>query len=258
MWEWKRIREYDVKGYCLKPKSQETESSVVQHCSGRMSESQWCCCCLVAKSCPTLCDPMDCSMPSSSVLHCLLEFAQIHVHWVSVVSNHLILSTPFFCLLSFLASGSFPVSWLFMSGGRNTEAAASASVLPMNIQAWFPLGLIGLISLQSKGLKSLLQHHNSKASVLRHSAFFMVQLSHPYMTTGKTIALTIWTFVGKVMSLLLNTLSRFVITFLPRSKHLLISWWQSRLPWFWSQNKMCHCLHFFPFYFHGGPAQRGS
>ena len=76
-------------------------------------------------------------------------------------------------------------------------------------------------------LKSLLQHHISKASVLWHSAFFIVQLSHPYMTTGKTIALTRWTFVGKVMSLLFNMLSRLVITFLPRSKHHLISWLQS-------------------------------
>ena len=76
-------------------------------------------------------------------------------------------------------------------------------------------------------LKSLLQHHSSKASILQHSAFFMVQFSHPYTTTGKTIALTRWTFVGKVMSLLLNMLSRLVITFLPRSKHLLISWLQS-------------------------------
>ena len=76
-------------------------------------------------------------------------------------------------------------------------------------------------------LKSLLQHHTSKASILQGSAFFTVQLSHPYMTTGKTIALTRWTFVGKVMSLLLNRLSRLVITFLPRSKHLLISWLQS-------------------------------
>ena len=76
-------------------------------------------------------------------------------------------------------------------------------------------------------LKSLLQYHSSKASVLRHSTFFTVQLSHPYMTTGKTIALTRWTFVGKVMSLLLNMLSRLVITFFPRNKHLLISWLQS-------------------------------
>ena len=90
-------------------------------------------------------------------------------------------------------------------------------------------------------LKNLLQDHNLKASVLQCSPFFMVQLSHPYMTTGKTTALTIWTFVGKVMSLLLNMVSRFVVAFLPRNKHLLISWLQ--LPsteWFWSQeNKIC-------------------
>ena len=130
-------------------------------------------------------------------------------------------------LQSFPASGSFPMSQFFESGGQSTGASASASVLPMNIQDWFPLGLTGLISLLSKGLlKSLLQHHSSKASALRHSPFFMVQLSHPYMTTEKPIALTRWTFVGKVMSLL-NILSRLVIAFLPRSKHLLISWLQS-------------------------------
>ena len=87
--------------------------------------------------------------------------------------------------------------------------------------------MTGLISLQSRTLKSLLQHHSSKASILQRSAFFIVQLSCPYMTTGKTIVLTIWTFVGKVMSLLFNTLSRFVIAFLPRTKCLLISWIQS-------------------------------
>ena len=93
---------------------------------------------------------------------------------------------------------------------------------------WFPLGWTGLISLLSKGLsESLLQHHSSKASVLRCSAFFMVQLSHPYVTTGKTIALTIQTIAGKVMSLLFNMLSRLVIAFLPRSKRLFISWLQS-------------------------------
>ena len=81
--------------------------------------------------------------------------------------------------------------------------------------------------MQAKGLSSLLQHHSLKALILQCSAFFQVQLSHPYMTTGKTIALTRWTFVGKVMSLLFNMLSRFVIACLPRSKHLLISWLQS-------------------------------
>ena len=102
-------------------------------------------------------------------------------------------------------------------------------------------------------VKSLLQHHSSKASILRHSAFFTVQLSHPYMTTGKTIALTRRTFVGKVMSLLLNMLSRLVITFLQRSKSLLISWLQSPSAVILEppKNKVWHCFHCFPIYFPG-------
>ena len=119
------------------------------------------------------------------------------------------------------------MSQLFRSGGQSIGVSASASVLPMNIQDRFPLGWIGCISLQSKGLSSLLQHHSSKASILQCSSFFIVQLSHPYMTPGKTIALTRWTFVSKGMALLFNMLSRLVITFLLRSKHLLISWLQS-------------------------------
>ena len=120
------------------------------------------------------------------------------------------------------------MSQLFAWGGQSIGVSASASVLPMNTQDWSPLGWTGWISLQSKGLfKSLLQHHSSKASILQYSAFFIAQLSHPYMTTGKTIALTRWTFIGKVMSLLFNMLSRLVITFLSRSKHLWISWLQS-------------------------------
>ena len=101
-------------------------------------------------------------------------------------------------------------------------------------------------------LKSLLQHHSSKASILRFSAFFTVQLSHLYMTTGKTTALTRWTFVGKVMSLLLNMLSRLVITFLPRNKRLLISWLQSPSAVILepSQNKIWHSFHCFLNYFH--------
>ena len=112
------------------------------------------------------------------------------------------------CLQSFPASGTFPVSQLFPSGGQSIGVSASASVLPMNIQDCFPLGWTGWISLQSKGLKSILQHHSSKASILQCSAFFIDKISHPNMTTGKTIALTRWTFVGKVMSLLFNMLSR--------------------------------------------------
>ena len=117
------------------------------------------------------------------------------------------------------------MTWFFAAGGQSIGVSASASVLPVNIQDWFPLGWTGWISLLSKWLfKSLLQHHSSKASILWHSTFFIVQLSHPYMNTGKTIALTRWTFVDKVTSLLFNMLSRLVITFLPRSNHLLISW----------------------------------
>ena len=144
----------------------------------------------VAQSCPTLCDPVDCSTLGFPVHHQLLEIA--HVHWVSdaIQPSHP-LSSP--SPLAFNLSrhqGFFPVSQLFSSGGQSIGVSASASVLPMNIQDWFPLGWTGWISLLSKGLSSLLQFHISKASILWHSAFFMVQLSHPYMTTGKTIALT--------------------------------------------------------------------
>ena len=118
------------------------------------------------------------------------------------------------------------MSRLFASGGQSTGASAFALALPSNEYSglisfrtdWFDLlAVLGT-------LKSLLQHHSSKASILQCSAFFMGQLSHPYMTTGKTIALTTWTFVSKVIFLPFNTLSRFVITFLPRRKRLLISW----------------------------------
>ena len=104
------------------------------------------------------------------------------------------------CLQSFPASGSFPMSQSFASGDQNIGVSASASVLPVNIQDWFPLGWTGWISLQSKGLSIPLQYHSSKASILQCSAFFIVQLSHPYMTSEKNIALTRRTFVGKVMS----------------------------------------------------------
>ena len=140
------------------------------------------------------------------------------------------------------------MSQFFASGGQSIAVSASISVLPMNIKDWFPLGWTGWISLLSKGLSRIfLQYHSSKASILQCSGFFRVQLSHPYMTTGKTIALTRWTFVGKVMSLLFNMLSGLVITFLPRSKHLLISWLQSPSAVILVQNqsKVCHC---FPIY----------
>ena len=190
---------------------------------------------------PTLCNSMDCSTPDFTVLHQLLELAQTHIHWVGeaiqTISSSVI---PFsFCLQSFSASGSFLTSCLLASGGQSIGASASASVLPMNIQGWFPLGLTGLISLQSKGLSKVHQHHSSEISVLWCSkrAFFMDQLSHLYMTTGKTIVLTRRTFVCKVMSLLFNMLSRLVIAFLPRSKGLLFHGCSHQLRWFWSPRK---------------------
>ena len=114
--------------------------------------------------------------------------------------NHLILCCPFLLLPSIIPSiRVFPMSQFFTSGGQNIGVSASASVLPMNIQDWFPLGWTDWISWLSKGtLQSVLQHHSSKASILWCSAVFIVQLSHPYMSTGKTIALTRWTVVGKV------------------------------------------------------------
>ena len=171
---------------------------------------------------------MDCSMPGFSVLHHLLELKLKSIESV-MPSNHLILCHPLLLLHSIFPSiRVFSVSQFFPSGGQSIGASASASVLPMNIQGWFPLGWTGWISLQSKGLSRVF----SNTTVQKHQffgtqLFFIVQLSHPYMTTGKTIALTIWTFVGKVMSLLFKMLSRLVIAFLPGNKHLLISWLQS-------------------------------
>ena len=146
-----------------------------------------------------------------------------------MLSNHLILCRPLLLLPSIFSSIRvfsnesalcirWPKYWSF-----------SFNISPSNEHPGlisFRMDLLDLHAVQGT-LKSLLQHHSSEASILRRSAFFTVQLSHPYMTTGKTIALTRWTFVGKVMSLLLNTLSRLVKTFLPRSKHLLISRLQS-------------------------------
>ena len=159
---------------------------------------QVCGCCSVAQLCRTLCDPMDYSMPgfrlSSSPGVCSNSCPWSQWYYPTLTSSVAPFSS---CSQSFPASGSFPVSWLFVTGGWSFGASALVSVLPMNSQGWFPLGLTGLICLLSKGL----QHHSSKALILWCSAFFMVQRSHLYMTTGKTIALTIGTFVSKVMSL---------------------------------------------------------
>ena len=266
------------------------------------------CCSLVAKSCPILSDPLDCSTPGfpvcpspspgactnscqlswwchptilSSVTRfsfCVQSLPDSVQFSFSVVSNsvwphglqharhpcpsptprvysnscplsqwcHPAISSSVtrfsICLQSFPASGSFQMSQLFASGGQSIGVSASISVLPVNIQDWFPLGWTSWISLQSKGLSS------SKSSILQCSAFFIVQLSHPYVTTGKTITLTGWTFVGKVMSLHFDMLSRLVITFLPRSKHLLISLLTICSDFRAPPNIVCHCFHCFPIY----------
>ena len=149
-----------------------------------------------------------------------------------MLSKHLFYCLFLLCLQSFQALGSFPMSQPFATGGQIIRA--SASVLPMNIQGWFLSGLTSLISLLSKGLSGvLLQHHNLKASILQCSAFFKVQLSHLYMTTGKNHSFDYLDLCWEVGSLLFNILFRFVITLLWRSKHLLISW----LQWFRNPRK---------------------
>ena len=167
-------------------------------------------------------------------------------------ASHLILCRPLLsCPQTLPASESFPMSQFFAWGGQSIGVSALASFPPKNTQDWSPLEWTSWISLQSKGLSRVL----SNTTVQKHQffstqLFFTVQLSRPYMTTGKTIALTRQTFVGKVMYLLLNMLSRLVITFLPRNKHLLISWlWSPSAVIFWSakKNKVWHCfLIYFP------------
>ena len=180
---------------------------------------------------------MDCSTPGLPVHGQLPEFTQIHVHWVSddiQPSHSLLFPSPSAFNLS--QQWSFPMSQFFAPGSQSIGVLASASVLPMNILHWYPLGW------------TVLQYHSSKASIIWHSAFFIVQLSHTNKTTGKTIVLTRWAIFGKVMSLLFSMLSRFVIAFLPGSKRLLISWLQPPSAVIWEPQKIevSHCFHFFP------------
>ena len=176
---------------------------------------------------------MDGSTPGFPVHHHLLEFAQTHVHWVgdAIQPSHSLLSpspalnlsqhqglSEWAKVLEFKLHIRWPKYW-----------SLSFSISPSNQYSGlisFRMDWLDLLAVQGT-LKSLFQHHSSKASVFQCSAFFIVQHSHPYMTTGKTIALTRWTFVSKVMSLLFNMLSRLVIVFHPRNKRLLISWLQS-------------------------------
>ena len=171
---------------------------------------------------------MDCSMPGFPVHHQLPELTQTCVHCIGDAIQ------PSHPLLSLLLPSIFPRIRVFSSESVLCIRwpkywSFSFSISPSNEHSGlicFRIGWLDLLEVQGT-LKSLLQCHSSKAWILWCSAFFIVQLSHPYMTTGKTIALTRWTFVGKVMSLLFNMLSNLVIVFLPRSKHLLISWLQS-------------------------------
>ena len=176
------------------------------------------------QSSPSLCDPVD-STPGFPVHHQLPELTQTHVIELVMPSNYFILCHPLLLPPSIVPSirvfskesvlcVRWPKYWSF-----------SFSVSPSNEYLGlmsFSMDWLDLLAVQGT-LKSLLQHHSSKASLLQHSAFLIVQLSHPYMTNGKIIALTRWAFVSKVMSLLFNMLSKFVIAFLPRSKHLLFT-----------------------------------
>ena len=183
----------------------------------------------VAQSYLTLCNPMDRYMPGlPSITNSQSLPKPMSIQSV-MPSNHLIL-----CRHLLLPPSIFPSIRVFSNESALHSRwpkywSFSFSISPSNEHPGLISSRMDWLDLPAvQGtLKSLLQHHSSKASILRHSAFFTVQLSHPYMTTGKTIALTRLTFVGKVMSLIFNMMSRLVITFLPRSEHLLISWLQS-------------------------------
>ena len=169
----------------------------------------------VAQSCLTLCDPMDCSTPGLPVHHQIPEFSQTHVHQLSdIIQPSHPLSSPsppafnHHSIRVFSNESALRIRWPKYWG-------FSFNISPSNERPGlisFRMDWLDLLAVQGT-LKSLLKHHSSKASILLHSAFFIVQTSHPYMTTGKTIALTRWTFVDKVMSLLFNMRSRLVITF---------------------------------------------
>ena len=195
---------------------------------------------------------MDCSTPGLPVITDSWSLLKLMSIELVMPSNHLILCRPLLLLLSIFPSIRVfsnesalcirqPKYWSF---SFSTSSSNKYSGLISFRMDWLDLLVV------QRTLKSHLQHHSSKASVLQCSAFFIVQLSHPYMTTGKTIALIRWTFVVKITSLLFNMLYRLVITFLPRSKCLLISWLQSQSAVILEplQNKVCHCFHCFPIY----------
>ena len=189
---------------------------------------------------------MDCSTPGFPVHHQLLEFSQTHVHWVGdAIQPSYPLSSPSPPAFN-LSQHQDLFQWV-----SSSHQVANGLELQLQNQSFqwifrqisFRMNWLDLLVVQET-LKNLLQHHSSKVSVLQHSAFFIVHLSHPYMAIGKTVALTKQTFVGKVMSLVFNMLSRLVIAFLPRSKCLLISWLQSPSSVILEPKEIvCHCFH---------------
>ena len=201
----------------------------------------------------TLCDHMDCITPGFPVLYHLRSLLRLMSIESTMPSNHLILCCPLLFLPSVFPSIrvfssesalhiKWPKYWRFsFSISPSSEYSGLIS---------FRIGWFDLLAVQET-LKNFLQHNNLKASVLQHSAFYIVQLSYLYMTTGKIIALSIWTFVGKVMSLFLNTLSRFVIAFFSEEQESF-NFMTAVTVYNYSgaqENKICHCCHFFPIYF---------
>ena len=201
---------------------------------------------LSIRSCPTLCNPTDFSVPGFPGHQQFLELAQTHVHWVDDAiqpSHPLSFPSPAFNLSQ---HQSFLMSRLFAWSFHSIWASASASVLPMNIQGWFPLGLTGLIFLLSKRFSRVFSS-TTVQTILWHSAFFTVQLSHPYMTTGKIIALTVQTFSAKwYLCFLICCLGWSQLFF--QEATVLISWLQSPSEVILEppKYKVCHCFHFFP------------
>ena len=195
-----------------------------------------------------VCNPMNRSTPCLPVHHQLPESTQTHVHWVgdAILCRPLLLLPSIFpSIRVFSNESALHIRWSkYWSFSFNISPSKEDPGLISSRMDW-----LDLLAVQGT-LKRLLQHHSSKASILQHSAFFIVQISHPSMSTGKTIALTTQTFVGKVMSLLFNMLSRLVIIFLPRSKCLLMSYLQSPSAVILEppQNKVCHCFHCFSIY----------
>ena len=211
------------------------------------------CCCSVTRSCLTLCNPMDYSMPGFPDLHYLPEFAQTHVPWVSdAFQSSRSLSPPSPALNLCQHHGLF--QWV---GSLHQVTKILALQFQLQSFQWvfwlisFRIDWFDLFAVQGT-LKSILQNHSLKASALQCSAFFMVQFSHPYLTPGKTIALTIWTFVGKVTSVLFNTLARFCHSFSFKEQESFIFLAAVNITIYREfgaqENKVCHCFHCFRIY----------